>query len=89
MFYNKLCKIKKVKNTYFDNILTDLKKYLEELERKLYLLEENTDKFLRHHDLILSKEDLQLTKMKALESDIKKQMIISEKIEEENNLICN
>lgn len=68
--------------------MKDLKKFLEELEKRLFFLEENTDKFLKNYEMIASKEDLQLTKMKALESDIKKQFILNEKIEEENDQLC-
>lgn len=69
--------------------MKDFKIYLEELEKRLFILEENNEKFLRNYEVILSKEDLQTTKMKVLESDIKKQLLISEKIEEENNRLCN
>lgn len=68
--------------------MKDFKIYLEELEKRLFILEENTDKFMRNHELILSKEDLQITKMKAMESDIRKKYLIVEKIEEENEQLC-
>lgn len=78
-----------MKSPQLENIMKDFKIYLEELEKRLFILEENNDKFLRNYEVILSKEDLQTTKMKVLESDIKKQVLISEKIEEENNRLCN
>lgn len=77
-----------MKNPQLDNLMKDFKIYLEELEKRLFILEENTDKFMRNHELILSKEDLQITKMKAMESDIRKKYLIVEKIEEENEQLC-
>ncbi len=68
--------------------MKDFKRYLDLFEKKLHLMEESTDKFLRNHELILSKEDLQITKLRGLESDLRKQFLIAEKIEEENDQIC-
>ena len=78
-----------MKNQRLDDVTTDLKKYLEELDRRLLMVEVSTDKFLKTHEMILSTEDLQITKMKALESDIRKQRNINEMVEEENTNICD
>ena len=77
-----------VKSIQLSDIMKDLKKYVEEMEKRLFLLEENVNKLLKNHELNVSKEDLQFTKMKALESDIKIQFQIVEKLEEENTQIC-
>lgn len=77
-----------MKNQRLDDVTTDLKKYLEELDHRLLMVEVSTDKFLKTHEMILSTEDLQITKMKALESDIRKQRNINEMYEEENTNIC-
>ena len=78
-----------MKNQRLDDVTTDLKKYLEELDRRLLMVEVSTDKFLKTHEMILSTEDLQITKMKALESDLRKQRNINEMVEEENTNICD
>ena len=78
-----------MKNHRLDDVTTDLKKYLEELDRRLLMVEVSTDKFLKTHEMILSTEDLQITKMKALESDLRKQRNINEMVEEENTNICD
>ena len=73
----------KIKNQFLTNILQDLRKVIKSLENKLLHAEERIDAFIQTYQEGKNNQDMTLTKMKAFEFDLKRQIIISESLEDE------
>ena len=79
----------KIKNQFLTGILQDLRKVIKSLENKLLHAEDKIDGFIKVYQEAKSAEDHSITKMKAMEFDLKRQICMTETFEDEISKMGN
>ena len=73
----------KIKNQFLTEILQDLRKVIKSLESKLIHAEEKIDGFIKIYQEAKDAQDHSMTKMKAMEFDLKRQITMTDSFEDE------